>query len=384
MLGKIYITDEFGQPLPCTAECTLYDEVKSLRLQSDTFGCIELPNIENTMLVKVRPFAHHWKIQISDPQDGKTYKCPSINEDEKNWWYGILGIQQPMDADGIKIGVVDIGMKPSSESQKFKHIKHYDESEPSDQGHGFRVSSVLSNDIPMNSSGVCKKAQISFYDTTPPSSGISALEIYDVSALVAGISYLATIEQVDLICISAGIYDDIPLPSLQNAIDAAHMLGVLCICAAGNRSQSTICAPARFHNTIAVGGVGKAGYCPPDSYAGNLELRSIGESEWSHARDSRQWFPCPITSYCGGVDVVAPSMGIILTFSDNFVTDLEGTSYACPIVVGMLALVLSKDDEYRSFTGESKANHARQRLLDMARDVNIDKEKQGAGVPVLG
>jgi subtilisin family serine protease len=80
--------------------------------------------------------------------------------------------------------------------------------------------------------------------------------------------------------------------------------------------------------------------------------------------------------------VSAPSVGVVLN-SGGQISDLSGTSFASPIVAGVLACELSKDASYLHSKGRKRYENARNKLISITRAIGLDPKKVGKGVPIL-
>lgn len=121
--------------------------------------------------------------------------------------------------------------------------------------------------------------------------------------------YKAIELKVDIINMSFGSTSN--SEALKEAIDEAHKNGIIIVAAVGNSNNSTLCYPAAYDNVIGVGNINS-----------NKE-------------------PGVGTQYNSSVFVTAPGTDIYSTnrygsYSGNF----SGTSFACPVVTGALALAM--------------------------------------------
>ena len=72
------------------------------------------------------------------------------------------------------------------------------------------------------------------------------------------------------------------------------------------------------------------------------------------------------------VNIIAPGVDVPSTYKDRGYKSLSGTSMACPHVVGACALLMS--------ISGMKAENVAKVLLNTAKDLDLPKETQGAGL----
>lgn len=127
---------------------------------------------------------------------------------------------------------------------------------------------------------------------------------------VEGVDY-AVAANADVISMSFGGAQE-GFATLENIINAGHENGIIFVAAAGNSGDETVMYPAGFENVIAVGGSTE-----------NDEL-------WEHSQ--RGEF----------IDILAPAENIYstLAWSEPYGPQ-DGTSMACPLVAGAIALLKS-------------------------------------------
>ena len=132
-----------------------------------------------------------------------------------------------------------------------------------------------------------------------------------------------------------------PYPEIENQIKALYKLGVPVICAAGNGGAGGVNFPAMYDETIAVGAF--------DKYGKVARFSSKGEKvEWA-----------------------APGVDILSTYKSNGYARLSGTSMACPFMVGIVALMLSKHRKQQKETGKNDCTtveEIREHLLKYTMD----------------
>ena len=130
---------------------------------------------------------------------------------------------------------------------------------------------------------------------------------------------------------------------IHNAVLNAFNNNVPCIFASGNYNQPWVAYPARYMETIAVGGIS-----PCDSKRYHCEWCYAGLCLKCVARhpitgDCQQWDGDYFgSSYGEELDISAPSEGIYTTYGGNkYVDSAKGTSFAAPQVSGVVGLLLS-------------------------------------------
>lgn len=120
---------------------------------------------------------------------------------------------------------------------------------------------------------------------------------------------------VDLINMSLGSSSDPGNDNIHRKIKQLAAQGKIVVCAAGNDGGS-VNYPARYDEVVAVAAL--------DS-AGNMARFSSRGPE---------------------LDAVAPGVKIYSTWGDGKYTLLDGTSMACPMVCGMIALIISHNKKH--------------------------------------
>ena len=226
-------------------------------------------------------------------------------------------------------------------------IRGYDiavnDSDPIDpMGHGTAcagvASGVTNNGIGI--AGVCWNSKImvikSWYDDgncNPTDWGVSIKYAADNGANVISMSF--------------GYSSDSSF--LKDAVDYAYSKDIVLVAGAGNDNKSKMNYPAGFDNVIAVA-------------ATNQNNERCTEKDWGLSSD---WMPRPMGSQYGDwIDVAAPGNFIYTTAPTYWCSSYNnsnkntkqnntpnydyrlGTSFSCPHVAGLAALLLSKNPSY--------------------------------------
>lgn len=136
-----------------------------------------------------------------------------------------------------------------------------------------------------------------------------------------------------------------PDPRIGEAIKAALDAGVFVVAAAGNEGPNlnTVGWPASYDGVISVGAI------------------------------DRQKRVTRFSSRGRRVDVVAPGDSIVSTYPPNGLASLSGTSMSCPLVAGVVALIVAKHLEH---PGESPVDTPAE-LLEHLRRTAIDIDQPG-------
>lgn len=227
--------------------------------------------------------------------------------------------------NGVTVAVIDTGIDYMHPDLKGNVAGHYSTCDSSDgrddNGHGTHCAGIIAA-AANNGIGVSGMA---------PEAKIYAVKVLDkfgsgrTSNIVQGVLH-ATQKETDVISMSLGgiCWDG----AFQKAIDKAVSKGIVVVAAAGNDSVSQKSYPAAYNNVIAVAAT--------DSY------------------DRFTFF----SNYGNWVDIAAPGLNILSTLPTNLrLADvayvgtgtsygyMSGTSMACPVVAGTVALMLGNYDE---------------------------------------
>lgn len=211
--------------------------------------------------------------------------------------------------EGIKIGVVDSGKCEHFEVQQaVKESQNFSDSHGVEDRHGH--STFISGIIAAAANnegiiGIAPKSELYF------AKAISDGGVGNPSWMVQAINWLIT-EQVDIISISSGMFDD--FQPLHTAVQVAHSKNIIVVAAAGNSGNryEDVAFPARYPEVISVAAYSKTHHVAPFSSRG-----------------------VNVTFAMPGVDIYS-------TWLNNQYATMSGTSFSCPILSAVCALILSK------------------------------------------
>jgi subtilisin len=161
-------------------------------------------------------------------------------------------------------------------------------------------------------------------------------------------------------------------PAVRAALEDARAAGVLPIAAAGNDYRQPVGFPARDSMCIAVTALGRRDIIAD----GSIEVADVIAPYGSDAND----FIAAFSNLGPEVDATAPGSGVVSTVPTGYGV-LSGTSMACPVVVGLAARLLSRDQQLLNMPrNPNRSAGLAQLLLSSAGSLGFAAELQGAGL----
>jgi subtilisin family serine protease len=346
--------------------------------------------------------AGYWTGCVADFDQVETLICPTLQSVSSSWWHVLLGAELQNEHRGseIQIGVVDGGFTPDA---SLAHIRILPALEDDFQStsqrweHGEAVCRILADRIvpecctaiSPGSSVVFASASYSVQtresaDFTSGLAGGVRPDQIDPRRVASAIYEMAFGLKVDIINLSLGCFE----PSKENgggvaeAIESALDAGVSFVCAAGNRFVNRAAFPASLPGCIGVGAVGMLGWGPEGTivrhYADIYPHGGLGNL---HGQDVYFW---KYSAFGRGVDVLGPGVGIFIARNGKVSFEVSGTSFASPIVAGLLAVELSRDSTYHRLPRDrTRVNYALRRIRTLARKIGLDRRYEGAGMLTL-
>ncbi|HVG18509.1 MAG TPA: S8 family serine peptidase, partial [Blastocatellia bacterium] len=150
----------------------------------------------------------------------------------------------------------------------------------------------------------------------------------------------------------------------------AYARGITCVAAAGNDS-TRVSFPAAFPTSIAVSAIGRFNTFPEDS----AHALKVGRDV-----DFRgQLFAASFTNFGPEIEICAPGVAILSTVPSGYVA-WDGTSFSCPMVSGLVALILEAYPAIR--TGDAQqSEYVRWILRDSSLNIGLPPQIQGKGLP---
>lgn len=356
-------------------------------------GRITVPSLGNQIpeFARLCFYGPVWNGIVTKLSQPLVHICASVDDDH-GWWRTLVGGQSkdPAAGRGMTLGILDTPIKAAG---SLAHISSHDidgrpaRTMPPDRiSHGQIVADILgARPYQGRSAGMS------------PGAGIHAIDIsirhnpsqIDWDQFAPGIEMLSAEHHCDLINISGGaaqpdnpdLYRD-GTEQLIPAIQCAFERGTLVLAAVGNEGLDKCALPACLDNVVGVGSIGQCGIGPTGSVFRHYEEQRRADALIG-STGRADVFPIPDTVSGPGLNVVAPGAGIFVADSDGQFQEFEGTSFACPIVVGILSNALATDKHYRAKTGRRRSQHALGVLRELCVDLQLPTKYQGWGLPIL-
>lgn len=253
--------------------------------------------------------------------------------------------------DGIKIAVIDSGKSEHFETinntvaaKNFSKSPHLTDH----NGHSTFCSGIIAaekND--QGVIGVAPKSKI-YFAKAMDDSGAG-----EPSALVKAINW-AIGQNVDIMSISAGMFFD--FKPLKKIIKKAHRKNIIIVAAVGNTGtrQYDVAFPARYPEVIGVA-----------------------------AYDQRHKV-ARFSSRGTNVSFAMPGVNIYSTYLNNQFCKMNGTSFACPIMAGICALILAKHRKSPTSTPCNTPHQMMEHLKKYAKKLNGQNETGFGNVDLKG
>jgi subtilisin len=269
----------------------------------------------------------------------------------------------------VRVAVIDTGVYRShpalnvAKAYNCVSSESQDDLDPSD-GHGTHVAGIIAG----RDHGIAPEVELYSYKVFPHSGPAENLDI-------ARAIDRAVEDRCDLINLSLG--GGQPDALLSEAIGHAFEHGTVCVAAAGNARRRPVAYPAWFKRSLAVSAIGKIGSFPVDA----IEAGDISSDRSSLDRDL---FFASFSNYGREIDLCAPGVGIVSTWTDGGYAVESGTSMVCPIVTGIGAALLSADQRLLSKNRSiTRSLEIVQRIQGCSQSVGLDQTFEGFGQPSI-
>ncbi len=387
MVKSLQVLSSSNVSIAAHVEC-YRDNKRLYSRETNKNGFFEVP--DEVDMVVVHPLAQYWtEFVLQFDEELTLCRCRPILPDQKRWWHRILNGDQRVSCPSVTVGVVDIGFSDHRRVSNLTYKSPRPNAKRLPDSHGAQILRIISNEFDGFEDGLCDGIKVAFFDAkldveSKLAEGVDfPCERLNEGLLVDGIDYLSR-NGADLINISAGSALEEDSLLLRDAIETAALRGSLVVAATGNDGFNQASQPARFEEVVGVGGIGVSNIAPVGSYVDMMQGNAEAENQTAMVPQLGEFFRHARSSWGKGLDVVAPSIGVTLTSIDGYATDIEGTSFGCPMVVSLLAMSLEENQNYREATGLKRVALARRQLEKMCQSVGLEQEYQGMGLPRFG
>jgi subtilisin family serine protease len=366
----------------------MVDRDRQVRVSTDASGSAHW-NVqhEGPARLEIGPIPNHWSlaedchvdVPLREFQASKLIRA----EDGLGWWHRAVGLDSatPGRGRGIRIGVIDTGCGPHPALSHAQEVGTFIDGHRTpgiidEQEHGSHVCGIVAARPQSRDHfvGLAPDAELFVARVSSPARRATQWNI--AAALDAMVD-----AGVHLINLSLGA--EPAVRTIGESIENAWLHGILCFAAAGNWGGNVLW-PARHELVIAVSALGREAQVPEGSL-GKLLLRDAQE------RDTENDFVVP--EFCSrgpAVTCCAPGVGIVSTLRTNDPGtsgdwgDMSGTSMASPLALGVLAILLSRDETFLTLAAnEDRARYAREVLENQCFPLQISADCQGNGLPML-
>ena len=388
---QVTLEDARGEPIRGITARFLVAATRTLLTgRTDSSGQVRwnMPSGAAKGRLEIGPIPNHWSIAdkcdvSKDPS--RRFRAESLSSAEQGfgWWHRSVGVAIGREArgKGISIGVIDTGCGPHPALKHVEAVGTFIDGHVAagieDEGeHGSHVCGIItaSPSKPDLFAGIAPDARCMAARVSLPGRYANQGDIADaLDAIVK--------KGAHLVNLSLAAYR--PSPALIDSIANAWVNGVVCFASAGN-DGGDVMWPARHELVVAVTALGRASEVPAGSIA-HLLL------DGAKAIDAASNFVFP--DFCSrglGVNCCAPGVGIVSTIrSDNSSAggawaDMSGSSMASPLALGVLACLLSENDEYLQMPAdEERSQKAIEILETQCLPLDLLEDFQGNGLLML-
>ena len=272
--------------------------------------------------------------------------------------------------NNITIAVIDTGIKPhldflipNNRIIKFIDLINNKEIPYDDNGHGTFVSSIACG------SGLLSNKK---YSGIAPKSNIISIKALEENGETGAFKILEAMQwvydnhkkySIKVVCMSFG---SAPIDKIDPLVAGAEALwdeGVVVVAAAGNSGpeQSTIKSPGISSKIITVGGLDDK----------RDEFENFKQENFEVASFSSRG---PVNNNYFKPDIIAPAVNIIgVDAKKGDYTKMSGTSVATPMVAGVCALILSKNQNL-------SPNKLKNKLIKACKKISLNYNDDGFGL----
>ncbi|ACK73673.1 peptidase S8 and S53 subtilisin kexin sedolisin [Gloeothece citriformis PCC 7424] len=268
------------------------------------------------------------------------------------WHLQAINSQQQLNASGkgVTVAVLDTGIDSShpalrgkvAQAYEFK-IEHGQAIELANsldtEGHGTHVAGLICG----HKIGVAPEATVINGLMIPKGRG-------KLSNFIVALDWVANQAAIQIVNVSAGLYGY--FSGMDTVIEDLLAVGVLPVCAVGNKGRIITCSPGNYCSVVSVGATNKDNKVASFSSSGKIEVNYHQYTVPHIVAPGEQVYSCVVQ---GGYEA------------------WNGTSMATPIVSGVAALILER---YPDIT----VTDLREELINRCKDLGQPRERQGYGL----
>jgi subtilisin family serine protease len=324
---QVTVSDPAGAPIP---GCTVFAVGPNVGFRADTdadgIAKIEVqPGLVQRLIAS--PRADFWSRVTPPPPAASDIEIALDQLDAEAFFARIrrlVGVHPGMPTGrGVSVLVIDSGAAPVAGLNVTDGINTLDGADPAswnvdEKGHGTHVSGIIG----------ARPTAAAPYRGIAPDVTLFMAKVFPggfFSDIIEALDWART-RQIDLVNMSLG--GKAPSEAMARAIDQAIEAGVTVVVAAGN-DGGPVSFPAVHPDVIAVSAVGRFGSFPADS---GHALKVGPHRDWFGGL-----FSASFTNSGPEIDCCAPGVAIPSTVPQGHAA-WDGTSMACPVVTGLLAM----------------------------------------------
>jgi subtilisin family serine protease len=374
--SRVFVVQDATNGKP-VADATIFGigDGPAYKAVTDASGRAQL--LTNEALLKrviVSPRDTYWSrlienISVTDASDVNVTLKPLLVTGAYSWGHRLMNfapVNNYWTGRGVKVAIIDSGI--SDKLQDIRPVGGYNTLDGQDanswnvdeKGHGSHCAGIVS--ALANAVGVRGAA---------PDAEIYSVKVFPggfASDLVEAVEWCIA-NRMDVISMSLGSRKLSQV--LADTLRDAYERGITCVAASGNDSTA-VAFPAALPTVIAVGAIGRYGTFPEDSAHG---LKVGDHQDWTG-----KLFSANFTNFGPEIDFCGPGVAILSTVPSGYVA-WDGTSFACPLITGLVALILEVSPEFR--TGDSRQpEYVKSILQSSAANLGMPPHIQGAGLPL--